>query len=355
MNLTLHLTDNCNLDCSYCIREKCPRDMTPEVLIKACDLAFSNGKRAGLCFFGGEPLLKKDLIYQALDYCKAKSEETGIRFDCKMTTNGTLLDEEFLLRAKEAGMIIGLSFDGLAQDVCRRFAGSERRGSRDIVEEKAKLLLKHLPGSVAMATIAPDAVPYYAESVKYLHDFGFKKASFVLAYGRKVNWTDDDLSILEKELDKTVDYLSDLFVAKDGFHMTPLHSKITEYLAGKNPAQRCHLGVRQMPVTPSGDLYPCTSFIGDEDYLLGNVFEGVNDKKVIEIAKRSMLPEECKECDLRERCTNSCGCANRMNTGDENKISPLQCSYERMVIAHADELGEKMFKASPECFRQRFG
>ena len=75
MNLTLHLTDNCNMDCSYCIREKCPKDMTEEVLYKACDLAFSKGQRAGLCFFGGEPLLKKDLIYKALDYCEAKSRQ----------------------------------------------------------------------------------------------------------------------------------------------------------------------------------------------------------------------------------------------------------------------------------------
>ena len=86
MNLTLHLTDNCNMDCSYCIREKCPKDMSEEVLYKACDLAFSKGTRAGLCFFGGEPLLKKDLIFKALDYCEKKAAETGIRFDCKMTS-----------------------------------------------------------------------------------------------------------------------------------------------------------------------------------------------------------------------------------------------------------------------------
>ena len=72
MNLTLHLTDNCNMDCSYCIREKCPKDMTEDVLIAACDLAFSRGQRAGLCFFGGEPLLKKDLIYKALAHSTAK-------------------------------------------------------------------------------------------------------------------------------------------------------------------------------------------------------------------------------------------------------------------------------------------
>lgn len=352
MNLTLHLTDNCNMDCSYCIREKCPRDMTEDVLLAACDLAFSRGQRAGLCFFGGEPLLKKELIYKALDYCAEKSRKTGIRFDCKMTTNGSLLDDEFLRRAAKAKMGIGLSFDGTAQDVCRVFAGGKPTSS--VVEEKAKLLLKYLPESTAMATIAPQAVSHYAESVKYLHKLGFKKLSFVLAYGRKVNWTDEDLDILKDQLDQTCRYIKELFVRNDRIFVGPIYSKITECIKDKNPAERCHLGVRQMPVTPKGDLYPCTSFIGDEKYLLGNVFDGINDAKVIEIAKKSSTPKTCIGCDLVKRCTNSCGCANRMNTGDENRVSPLQCTYERMLIEASDALGEELYQLDPVKFMRTF-
>ncbi len=352
MNFTLHLTDNCNMNCSYCIREKCPKDMSEEVLFKACDLAFSKGTRAGLCFFGGEPLLKKDLIYKALDYCEKKSEETGIRFDCKMTTNGTLLDEEFLERAAKAKLGIGLSFDGKAQDVCRIFANGKSTSS--VVEEKAKLLLKYMPEASALATIAPQAVPYYAESVKYLHDLGFKNVSFVIAYGHKVNWTDRDLDALRIQLEETAAYLKELFLKNEKFYMSAIDSKIRDCIRGKNPAERCHLGTRQMPVTPDGTLYPCTSFIGDEKYILGNVFEGINEEKVIELAKRSATPETCKECDLVKRCTNSCGCANRMNTGNENQVSPLQCTYERMLIEISDNLGEELYQIDPERFAKLF-
>ena len=352
MNLTLHLTENCNMDCSYCIREKCPLDMTEDVLYKACDLAFSKGQRAGLCFFGGEPLLKKDLIYKALDYCEEKSRETGMRFDCKMTTNGTLLDEAFLERAAEVNMGIGLSFDGKAQDVCRVFTGG--RPTSSVVEEKAKLLLSYMPKSTALATIAPQAVPYYAESVRYLHDLGFSNVSFVIAYGSRVNWTDDDLDLLRRELEKTASYLKELFIKKEHFFMSAINSKIRDCIKGKNPAERCHLGVRQMPVTPSGDLYPCTSFIGDEKYLLGNVFDGIDDNKVIELAKKDSTPETCVNCDLVKRCTNSCGCANRMNTGDENQVSPLQCTYERMLIEISDALGEELYQIDPVRFTKEF-
>lgn len=352
MNLTLHLTDNCNMDCSYCIREKCPKDMSEEVLFKACDLAFSKGTRAGLCFFGGEPLLKKELIYKALDYCEKKSEETGIRFDCKMTTNGTLLDEEFLDRAAKANLGIGLSFDGSAQDVCRIFANGKPTSS--VVEEKAKLLLKYIPKASALATIAPQAVPYYAESVKYLHDLGFKNVSFVIAYGHKVNWTDSDLDALRVQLEETASYLKELFLNKETFYMSAIDSKISDCIRGRNPAERCHLGTRQMPVTPDGTLYPCTSFIGDEKYILGNVFDGIDEAKVIELAKRSATPETCRECDLVKRCTNSCGCANRMNTGNENQVSPLQCTYERMLIEISDKLGEELYQIDPERFAKLF-
>ena len=69
---------------------------------------------------------------------------------------------------------------------------------------------------------------------------------------------------------------------------------------------------------------------------------------------RAQVPETCKDCDLRTRCTNSCGCANRMNTGNENEVSPLQCSYERMIIGIADKMGEEMYKASPERFKARY-
>ena len=340
------------MDCSYCIREKCPKDMSEEVLFKACDLAFSKGTRAGLCFFGGEPLLKKDLIYKALDYCEKKAEETGIRFDCKMTTNGTLLDEEFLERAASANLGIGMSFDGKAQDICRFFANGKPTSS--VVEEKAKLLLKYMPKASALATIAPQAVPYYAESVKYLHDLGFKNVSFVIAYGHKVNWTDSDLDALRVQLEETAAYLKELFIKDEKFFMSAINSKISDCIRGRNPAERCHLGTRQMPVTPDGMLYPCTSFIGDEKYILGNVFDGINEAKVLELAKRSSTPMTCAGCDLVKRCTNSCGCANRMNTGDENQVSPLQCTYERMLIEISDNLGEELYQIDPDRFTKMF-
>lgn len=352
MNLTLHLTDACNLNCAYCVHEKRERFMTADIVRAACKLAFSQGTKAGLCFFGGEPLLCKDLICDALDECRKLEKQTGIPFSSKMTTNGILLDDAFLARAKAENMGIGLSFEGLGQDICRNFADGS--GSFDIVSEKAKLLLQYLPFSAALMTIAPQAVSKFAASVRYLCDLGFHNINATIALGKKVNWTDADMAALETQMREIAAYYADCFLKHKPFYFSPFDSKIIECIKGYNPAERCHLGFRQMPVAVDGNIYACTQFIGDADYCIGNAFDGLDKEKQYQIAAKASIPASCKECELRTRCTNSCGCVNRLETGDERKVSPLQCTYERMIISIADELGEQLFAADPDLFRQRY-
>ena len=43
-----------------------------------------------------------------------------------------------------------------------------------------------------------------------------------------------------------------------------------------------------------------------------------------------------------------------MNTGDENLVSPLQCTYERMLIEISDRLGEELYQIDPERFAKQF-
>ncbi len=353
MNFTLHLTESCNMNCSYCIREKKSTSMSMEVLKAACDLAFSIGKSAGLCFFGGEPLLERRKIYYALDYCQELSRKTGKPFACKMTTNGTLLDEEFIRRAKEVNMGIGISFDGTAQKISRRYADGS--STFEDMERAAGLLLRELPDSYAMLTLAPEAVHLFSESVKYLYGLGFERITATPAYGKNAHWTEDKLRILEKELRSTADFYEQVFLSGKHLFFSPFDSKIRECISGFNPSQRCHLGMRQMPITPDGRIYACTQFIGDDDFCFGDVFSGIDVQKQTEVSRRSKEPEECRECALKTRCTNSCGCMNRMETGNENHVSPLQCAYEQMLIEISDELGERLFGKRQEHFLNRFG
>ena len=62
-----------------------------------------------VAFFGGEPLMNKELLYQIVDYCK---NSLGLKLGYTITTNGTLIDEEFVNFARKNKMSIGISIDG---------------------------------------------------------------------------------------------------------------------------------------------------------------------------------------------------------------------------------------------------
>ncbi|MCQ2417201.1 MAG: SPASM domain-containing protein [Oscillospiraceae bacterium] len=352
MNLTLHLTENCNMSCSYCPRTRTSLRMSEDVLDAACRLAFSSGGHGGLCFFGGEPLLEQSLITRAIAQCRTLSEQTGMPAQFAMTTNGTLLTADILQQLASVEADIGISFEGTAQNCCRHFADGS--SSFSIVESKAKLLLEYCPSAYAMMTIAPPALPRYAEAVAYLYALGFRRITATIAYGSKVHWTDGHLLQLEEQLRRIAAFCSEKTLEGCRFYFSPLHSKIQNLLRGKNSADHCHLGFRQMPVAPDGRIYACTQFIGDDAYCLGDVFQGIDSQKQAALAMTASTPDTCKACALAKRCTNSCGCLNRLETGSEHLVSPLQCSYEKMLIAIADEMADRIFETAPELFRKRF-
>lgn len=89
--------------CDYCyVDRNCGQSMTSETARQAVDLAAGmtpQGDSAGIIFFGGEPLLHKELIYETIEYAKYKEKGAGCYFHYKVTTNGLLIDDEFIMNS----------------------------------------------------------------------------------------------------------------------------------------------------------------------------------------------------------------------------------------------------------------
>ena len=112
MNYTIHLTGKCNLRCKYCYENKNNTEISFNHIKALIDNEIkTNSNHSVITFYGGEPLLRKDLIYQTVDYIK--SRECPTKFYFNMTTNGMLMDAEFIKYIKENNFInIAYSFDG---------------------------------------------------------------------------------------------------------------------------------------------------------------------------------------------------------------------------------------------------
>lgn len=125
--ITFELTERCNLKCKYCAYGELYGDYLPrenkdlpweyvysmiECISKywASSRYASVNKSIAIGFYGGEPLLKMDLIQQIIRLLKEKSTNS-IRFTYNMTTNGVLLNQymDFLV---ENDVQLLISLDG---------------------------------------------------------------------------------------------------------------------------------------------------------------------------------------------------------------------------------------------------
>ncbi|MCK4890906.1 MAG: radical SAM protein, partial [Candidatus Aminicenantes bacterium] len=88
-NVTLILTEKCNIDCSFCYQgTKDPKNMSPETSVKILKLLQNNiSSEVHLSFSGGEPLLNFDLIRDIVEYNSGIPDPPLYKYS--LITNGT--------------------------------------------------------------------------------------------------------------------------------------------------------------------------------------------------------------------------------------------------------------------------
>lgn len=117
LQLTLCLTHDCTLRCRYCYAgRKYAHAMSRETAERGMDIGLAEAVRTerglDLSFFGGEPLLERDLLQHCCNYLKQQAAEQGVRVRFGITTNGTLLTRKRLEWLAEQDFLVGLSVDG---------------------------------------------------------------------------------------------------------------------------------------------------------------------------------------------------------------------------------------------------
>ena len=325
MNVTLHLTTGCNLRCSYCFEGEHARreDMSPEVARAAIDFALgSGGERPGIIFFGGEPLLRRDLIVDALGWAREAAARAGAQPHFKITTNGVLLDDEFLALCAREDVAISLSFDGVREAHDRHRLNVAGQGTFHRVEERARALLRHRPYSPAIVVTTPETVEHAAASVRYLLRVGFRYVIFQVNYAGA--WTEDALDELERQYWEMARLYVELTRREEKFYLSPFDVKIATHIRGEEArGLLCRLGIRQVSVAPDGTLFPCVQFVPhgdgrrDRRFAIGDVWRGVDERaRAVCFEETERDHPDCAGCDLRARCNRHCGCLNLQTSGE---------------------------------------
>ena len=354
MHYTLHLSNNCNMACKYCYVDKGHiLKMNKETVVKTVNMAANEKNSVGIIFFGGEPLLCKDIIYETVEYCRWMEKNNDCRFHYKVTTNGLLLDEAFMEFSLKHNLFIALSHDGVQEAHDKHRVDNDGRGTFKKLSSKMELLLSQRPYAPVLMVVNPDTVDLYAESVQYLYQRGFRYLICSLNYAAV--WTDRDMKKLEKQYKELAAFYLEMTLAENKFYLSPFEVKISSHINGQTYGkERCELGKKQISVGPDGTLYPCVQFVGEKDSTIGNVDAGIIEKRREALYTLNEVEKiECGECAIRNRCNHHCGCLNKQATGSIEKVSPVLCAHERILLPIADKLAKKLYKKRNPMFIQK--
>ena len=344
--LCLHIAHDCNLACKYCFAEEGEYHgrrelMSFEVGKKALDFLVANsGNRINLevDFFGGEPLMNFDVVKDLVQYGRSLEEKNHKKFRFTLTTNGVLLNDDIMEFANKEMANVVLSIDGRkdVHDFMRPFRKGQ--GSYDLIVPKFQKLAesREQMNYYVRGTFTRNNLDF-AEDVLHLADLGFEQISVepvVAGEEEEYAITETDIPAIKEEYEKLAKALLERTEQGNGVNF--FHFMI-DLEGGPCVAKRlsgCGSGTEYLAVTPWGDFYPCHQFVGQEEFIMGNVDTGVVKTEIRDEFKGCNVyaKENCKQCFAKFYCSGGCAANSYNFHGNINDTYDIGCELQRKRV-----------------------
>lgn len=346
-HLTLFLTADCNMQCSYCFLGNKSRDiMSWETARKAVNLLDHNDGKKSVSFFGGEPLLQSELLFEIADYIR---RGIGSEVNLSVTTNGVLLTPDMMEKLQKYNIFVVLSLDGYGEEanIHRKFP--DGRKFWDVLEHN----LSHIPteniGAVRM-TVVPSSVSelYYNFSMLLLR--GFDHINFALDYASE--WTNDDLEIYKSEFSKILQLYYEQIAQKKKTCIDFVDNIILNVTGGLKIG--CRYGFGSVAVSAQGYVFPCHREVLDTVSGQGiPIDEFALNRSWKESICTENHDELCAQCDLFGRCT-VCMAELKKMGGSMDCIPDLVCNVNKIHIFETDKMMNRLFHFYKSAFQCRY-
>ena len=336
--LCLHIAHDCNLACRYCFAEEGEYHgrrelMSFEVGKKALDFLIANsGSRKNLevDFF--------EVVKQLVKYGREQEKIYNKNFRFTLTTNGVLLNDDIMEFANKEMANVVCSIDGRKEvnDKMRPFRNG--KGSYDLILPKFKKLAnsRNQTNYYVRGTYTHFNKDF-ANDVIHLANEGFEQISVepvVAPANEPYAIKEEDVEELKNQYDILAKEIIER--RKNGKYINFFHFMI-DLEGGPCVAKRlsgCGSGTEYLAVTPWGDFYPCHQFVGNEEFLLGNVDEGITNTKVRDEFKLCNVyaKPKCHDCFAKFYCSGGCAANSYNFHGNINDAYDIGCELQKKRI-----------------------
>ncbi|HSV42870.1 MAG TPA: peptide-modifying radical SAM enzyme CbpB [Methanomassiliicoccales archaeon] len=352
-------TGKCNANCAYCylpngLRVEGP-DMTLEQMSRALDnlhgffenypgSVAKNGKRPVIVFHGSEPMLVKDEVKRII-------EAYGDRFSFGVQTNGYHLDDASIDFFMDHKVSVGVSLDAPHRDLHDKIRPLRGGGG---TFERAVHAIERLDGYRAMSVICtissmnvrvlPDMIDFLV--LKKVPNVLMNPVRGTQPAARAIRPRNEDLipSFL-MAVDRAVEHTR----AGHRIVIADFSNLCLGIVAPQGRRLMCDItpcggGRSFVSVASDGTIYPCSEFLGLDDWRSFSVFEeggvenAVRSEKLAKVRSRRVedIPV-CSSCLLRNICGAPCPGEVYSEKGTILEKSPY-CEFYEAAIRHAFKL-----------------
>ena len=356
--LAFQVTEDCNLNCSYCYQlKKTPRALTLEEGKRFIDIVLGlvddeDKKKYGkfilkspftFHLIGGEPFLKAELCYKLTKYFDDKIKENAIpiRWKIWIPTNGTIYDNEWvqkLISEYSDRLDLAFSIDGCKEchNQCRIYKNSNV-GSYDAAKKNFDKYRAEYGDDRTKFTLSPYNIKYLRKSFIDMVDDGIANMFF--------NWELEDFYSPEicnqyyKDCKWIIDYIleNDLEQKLDFSPLTRTHDS---YISKTSIDNMCGGGGNSVVLIPGGGIYPCVRYAetsldeGVPPLVVGTLEEGIattetykkNFESMVE-SRYSSSSYKCYNCPLSEMCM-YCSANNYNMAKEMHHRSTVACNMQ---------------------------
>jgi len=364
-NVTLNLTNRCNLKCSFCyngsrIGEEVALDDLADFL-RVGRRAMSSD--ASLIILGGEPLIDANRLFGLL-------ERVGDLFvrPPMISTNGTRLDQQMVSRLAATRVEVQVSIDSANPEVhdSGRGAGVHAKalaGIRRLVDAGVYTIISMVfkQSTIAeMAGLLDLANALGVNEARFIPLRGVGAASNTNAVNRDLPDLMAAFETLLTTLEKHPEY--GRLLLRDFFSIAAAQCRHASSRVS------CGIGRRVIFIDADGKLYPCPNHVKDAFYLgdvrvdsLEHVLRRSDAMRFVRNQYHVSRYSKCTKCPFKRWCAGDCRGEVLANTNDPHAASihcqSLKKMYLRILWLLADDdprIGSVTASISPDEVSSRF-
>ncbi len=304
LKITILPTTNCNARCAYCCGYMNPiDDMTIETAKKTVEFIVGiakNYKRLHIGWYGGEPLLKNDLITFICNEIRAKLPL--VDFSSYIISNTSLINETIVDDMVNSWKVerIGITFDGIeSEHNCRKnYIDNSING----YEQTLKYIQPLLDAGIFVQcrfNVDKNNLVQLEKLLEILKPYlNHKLFYFYVAF---IKGNDADELIFDKNEYNDVIYEISKIYKKFNLSRSLngiLKSVYTKWCQGKNRNSVC--------IGPNGNIYKCNLADLEESNSIGTIFSGIEENENYKELVNRDIEETCLKCKFFPICQGGC-------------------------------------------------